>query len=356
MSSKRTTVWIQRFNDRPHLMLQWIDPVTGRRKSKSAGTANAKEAEGARADLEYRLNHGMHAEASKLTWEAFRQTFTDEYAAGLRPRAAEKYDTVFDVFEQTMNPDRLAGITERTISAFIKGMRERKRPRGKTGLAPWTIRNYLVCLKTALAWACEQKLIPAVPNFPKVKVPKKKPAPIPSESYEKLIDKAPDDAWRAYLMCGWWAGLRLSEAYALRWDPSDNGPWVDFEGHRIVLPAAFAKSDVDQWVPLHPILRQALAALPRTGAKVFKFLSRKGNRALSRSGVTNRVLLFAKQAGVKLSMHKLRKGFGCRVAQQLGRGNAPVLHQLMRHSSMAVTMAYYANVDDVLQKSMEELT
>jgi hypothetical protein len=54
------------------------------------------------------------------------------------------------------------------------------------------------------------------------------------------------------------------------------------------------------------------------------------------------VLLMARQAGVKLSMHRLRKGFGCRVAKTLGKGNAPVLH--------------YASVDDVLQDAINELT
>ena len=34
---KRVTVWVQFFGDRPYLMLQWHDPVTGKRKSKSAG-------------------------------------------------------------------------------------------------------------------------------------------------------------------------------------------------------------------------------------------------------------------------------------------------------------------------------
>ncbi len=93
------------------------------------------------------------------------------------------------------------------------------------------------------------------------------------------------------------------------------------------------------------------------GAKVFLFRSkyRKG-RPLSRSSVTHRVLLMAKQAGVKLGMQKLRKGFGCRVAQQLGKGNAPILHTLMRHSSMQVTMEYYANVDGGLQEAIESLT
>jgi integrase len=219
-----------------------------------------------------------------------------------------------------------------------------------------TIRNYLVALKTALGWAVDQKLLPSMPAFPAVVVPKKKPQPIPAEAFEKLLDKAPDDLWRAYLMCGWWAGLRLSEGRELRWEPSDERPWVDFERNRVVLPAVFAKSAEDQGVPLHPVLRQALAGLPRTNELVFPFRSRKGGGRLSAEGVSSRVRLLAKQAGVRLSMHRLRKGFGCRAAKQLGKGNAPVLHELMRHSSMQITMDYYASVGDVLQDVINGLT
>ncbi len=357
MSEQNVTVWVQEFKDRPNLMLQWTCPETGRRKSRSAGTADPEKAERARADLEYELRHGKYQEASKLDWERFRQLFTDEYLAGLRPRSREKYDTVLDVFEQIIGPTKLRGVTERTVSRFVKGMRERKQPgTGKVGLAPMTMKNYLVALKTALGWAVEQKMIPALPTFPKVKVPKKKPQPVPAEAFEKLLAKAPDDLWRAYLLCGWWGGLRLSEARHLEWEPSDKVPWVDFEGNRIVLPAVFAKSDQDQWVPLHPTLRQALAGLPRTGAQVFPFRSRRTGGPLSRIGITTRVRHMAKQAGVRLSMHRLRKGFGCRVAKQLGRGNAPVLHTLMRHSSMQITMDYYASVDDALQDAIQALT
>jgi integrase len=117
-------------------------------------------------------------------------------------------------------------------------------------------------------------------------------------------------------------------------------------GNRIVLPAVFVKADEDQWVPLHPILREALLGLPNDGPEFFPFKSRKGGGPLTRNGITNRVILMAQKAGVKLSMHRLRKGFGCRVAKMLGKGGAAMLHQLMRHSSMQVTMDYYANVDD----------
>jgi integrase len=133
-------------------------------------------------------------------------------------------------------------------------------------------------------------------------------------------------------------------------------PWIDFERNRIVLPAVFAKSAQDQGVPLHPVLRQALAELSRTGDLVFPFRSRGGGGRLYRNGLTNRILFQAKQAGVMLSTHRPRQGFSCRVAKKLGKGNAPVLHELLRHSSMQVIMDYYASADDVLQEAINELT
>src|SRR5262249_17427186 len=143
--SKRIVVWVQHFADRPYLMLQWHDPVTGKRKSKSAETNNPKDAELKRADLEADLNHGRYQEPSKLEWDKFRELFEQEYLPGVRPRSQEKYNTVLDVFEQIINPARLSNITDRTISLFVKGMRERKQQRTKkVGLAPMTIKNYLV--------------------------------------------------------------------------------------------------------------------------------------------------------------------------------------------------------------------
>jgi integrase len=88
---------------------------------------------------------------------------------------------------------------------------------------------------------------------------------------------------------------------------------------------------------------------------VFPFRSRKGGGRLSAAGLSNRVRLLAKQAGVKLSMRRLRNGFGCRVAKQLGKGGAAMLHELMRHSSMQVTMDFYASVDDALQDAINHL-
>jgi hypothetical protein len=141
VGANRVNVWVQKFSDRPNLVLQWFDPDTGRRKSTNAATAETQDAERLRGDLEYELNHSKYQEASRIDWEQFRQLFEAEHLPGLREKTRLKYTTVLDVFEQIVNPKKLRSINERTLSAIETGMRERKRPGGKVGLAPMTMRT-----------------------------------------------------------------------------------------------------------------------------------------------------------------------------------------------------------------------
>ena len=91
MPEKRITVWVQQFKDRENLMLQWIDPFTGQRKSKSAETNLRPVAEMKRTELEYELNYGLHQQASSMSWEKFRELFEAEHVSGRRERTAKNY-------------------------------------------------------------------------------------------------------------------------------------------------------------------------------------------------------------------------------------------------------------------------
>lgn len=346
-NSKRVRVWVQHFADRPTLMLQWHDPDTGKRKSRSAETCNPIDAEKKRADLEYELNHGLYQEPARMTWAKFRELFEAEYVAGLRPRTRDVHRLTLDLFEELCSPGRLAGVNERTLSAFLAGMR--KRPlRGREGMAPSTMAVRLEFLHTALSWAVGQKLLPHVPQFPAVRVPRKDPQPVAPEAFERLLAKAPDAGMRAYLLCGWRAGLRLEEAYLLEWERTDTAPWVDFANNRVVLPAELVKGVRDQWVPLDPQLRAALEAVPRQGRRVFHFPSQRGG-VLTAHGVSCKVIDLAKKAGVRLTMKALRRGFACRYA---ARVPAQVLQKLMRHANISTTLGYYANVDDAAMEAV----
>jgi len=347
MSEKRIKVWVQRFKDRPSLVLQWLDPETGKRKSKSAETDDEKKAEEKRADLEADLNAGRHKETSRMSWERFRALFEAEYVEGSRKGTQLNYEDTFDSFERLCSPTSLRAVNERTISRFVAEMR--KVPcRGRSGMMASTIKVRLQFLHTALNWAAEQKFIPAVPKFPAIKVPKKKPQPIPTESFERMYEKAQDQQMQAYLLCGWLGGLRMREAALLEWDATDEAPYLDLRRNRMILPAGFVKGVEDQWVPLDPVLKEALLQLTRHGRKVFRFLASDGHE-ITPDALSDRVSRLAKLAGVKLTMHSLRKGFGCRYA---GKVPAQVLQKLMRHSSIKTTMDYYANVDDAVEEAV----
>jgi integrase len=275
MPEKRIVVWVQRFKDRDSLMLQWIDPDTGKRKSKSAETSIPAIAEMKRTELEYELNHGLHKEASRMGWEKFRELFEAEYVSALRQNTRENYKATFDSFERLCNPSSLRSISERTISQYAASLRQLPGKKRGTTQTPSTLRVRLVFLRKSLAWAVDQKFIPNIPRFPTVKVPRKRPQPIPAESFERMYAKAPDANMKAFLLAGWLGGLRLHEAAALERVESNSAPWVDFARDRIVFPAEFVKSAEDQWVPLDPVLRTALEALPRQGRKFFHFPSQR---------------------------------------------------------------------------------
>jgi integrase len=340
---------VQKFKDRPNLMLQWTDPFTNQRKSKSAETTIPAVAEMKRTELEYELNHGLHKEASRMSWERFRELFEAEFVSGRRENTRENYTAMLDIFERLCSPQTIRGVNERTISSFVAKLRkEPGRYKGEEGMRASTIKVRLQFLHTALSWAVEQKFLPAVPKFPTVKVPKKDPQPVALELFERMLDKAPDENMRVYLLSGWLAGLRLSEAFLLEWEETDKAPYLDFARDRIILPAEYVKGARDQWLPLDPQLRAALEALPRRGRRVFRFTDKHGKPLLVNS-VSRLIVRLAARAGVKLTMKALRRGFGCRYA---GKVPAQVLQRLMRHANIKTTMDFYANIDAAVEEAV----
>jgi hypothetical protein len=199
-------VWVQEFKGRKFLSLQWHDAHTGERKTRTTGTADPAEAERQRADLEYELNHGMYAGAGNVSWPKFRELFEAEFVASRRKNTRRNYEVALDHFERLCHPGRLRAVNERTLSQFVAKLRQQ---RGRyQSMAASTIKLWVQLVTTALTWGVEQKLLSVVPKSPAVKVPKRDPQPVPAEAFERLLAVALDAQTRAYLLCGWLAGLR----------------------------------------------------------------------------------------------------------------------------------------------------
>jgi integrase len=338
MSDKRITVYVLKPKDRPFLKLEWVDPETGVRKSRSAKTADPEKAENARGDLEYELNHGLAQEPSKMLWETFRTLYEQEKLAGSRPATLKKAGYVFDAFERLANPRTLGVVSERTLSRYATRLRE-------DGYKPATIQGHLAYLRAALRWAADQKLIPAAPKVVMPKVPKKVVVrKIVAEEFERLLTVAPDDCWRSFISTAWYTGMRRNEMLDLTWHGDGGTPWVDFGQGRVWIPAEYNKSDADQWLPLHPDLAKVLQARRQARGKLFPLSEspREVSRKFSR---------LARKAGLKITLHDMRRSFGSRYAAVVP---APVLQRLMRHADIKTTLAYYTNVDDVLDEAIRK--
>lgn len=322
----RMNVWIQRFYDRPILMLQWIDPETGKRRSKSSGTTDEKVAEKKRLIHEHELNSGRYEDRSRMSWERFKELYQSEKLAMTGEKNQEKAVSAFAKLEEKIAIKSVGQITERTISTFAKKLREE-------GLAAATIAAYLRYLKAALRWAEQQKIITRAPAIIMPKVPKntsaakiRAAARLTTEEFERLLAASPNEGWRLLIALAWHCGLRREEAREVR------GEHIRLADHIITIPknkagdvdgAAFITPELDEMlrmifadnVPMGRLIPGH--AVPNNPSMVSKAFGRIAKKAAVR-GASKRGLI---------TLHDLRRSFGSRWA---GKVPAQVLQRMMR--------------------------
>lgn len=330
-------VWVQARPDRPNLSLEWLDPVTGKRRSKSAGTADPADAAERAKDLEYELRHGVHAEPSKMSWPDFVKLYCDEWQGNNRSTSQVKARQVLRDFGVSANVKRLAEVCERTVSRYAAVRRDE-------GLAPATIAGHLAHVNAALNWALDQKLITSKPKIRPPKYRPKKPRTITREQFDAILERAPDAAWRLFVLVAWYTGMRRGELLALAWDEPSGRPWIDFMAGKIQIPAAWCKADRDDWLPVHPDLLPHLEAARQPSGLLFPFPSHPTETG-------RRFKAMAAGAGVRATLHDLRRTFGTRYAPVVP---AHVLQRLMRHRDIKTTLKFYVDIDGTLEAAIRK--
>jgi integrase len=340
-----------------HLMLRYIDPMTGKQKHRSAGTALRKDAIKAAGKWEAELREGRYAAPINMAWSAFRERYEDEVLSALAIKTDAKVSTVFNSIEKIVSPKKLADLTPARLSHYQAKLRE-------VGRSESTIKGHLSHLKAALSWATKMGLLPRVPT---ISMPKRakgqkvmKGRPITGEEFDrmlgavsKVVGETAAPSWRYYLRGLWWAGLRLAESLELYWDRDDK-LCVDLSGKHPMLriPAALEKGHRDRLLPLAPEFAEMLLQTPtaaRTG-RIFNLYARRvcGDR-LGHYRVSELLAEIGKRAGVKVntdqagkvkfaSAHDLRRSFGERWAARI---MPQQLMELMRHESIDTTMRFY---------------
>jgi integrase len=363
-------VTVCRYPDRPNLVLAYIDPVSGKRKTKSAGTAKEKDAWKAAAAWEEALRAGPHCPLSKVTWHAFRQRYEAEHLASLSRMGRDSARFHLNQLEKHLNPDRLCKVTASALSTFQTRLRA-------TGIRETSIASSLRAIKAALSWGVSVGMLAAVPRIvmPKgSKGRKMKGGALLGEQFDLLLAAVPkvrpkDSAeWVRYLTGVWLSGLRLGESVALSWD-ADAPFAVDLSGRRprFRIRGESQKSGRDELTPMTPDFAQWLLNSTPAGqrrGRAFRLNQDGGTIPLDVHHVGQIVAKIGHKAGVVVgtaekkvrrdgqlvpvvvkkfaSIHDLRRTFGTRWSRQV---MPAVLQRLMRHANVQTTMQYYVDLD-----------
>lgn len=378
-------VKVVEFGDRKHYQLQWFDPITQKKKTKSSGiekTGRKRERDAAEKEagkLEDSLRAGRYRHSGKVRWADFRRRYQDEALASLAASTEKKGCLILDLVERELSPKWLSDLTAHRLSHVQKLWRDK-------GLSEHTIKGYFATLLSALNWGQRMGLLAKVPNIERPKRAKKqtvmKGRPITTEEFERMLDKVVDvlteapnaqlktpkrpkpaavESWKHFLRGLWLSGLRLGEAMQLAWD-RDEYLCVDLSGRRPMMriPAALEKGNQERLLPITPDFAAFLLETPpedRTGF-VFRPAPRRGERSerLGELAVGRIIAAIGAAAGVKVhthptkrdeqgnpvvkfaSAHDLRRSFGDRWARKV---MPQVLMELMRHESIETTQRFY---------------
>lgn len=365
-------VTVIEFGDRKHFQMQFIDPITRKKKTRSTGIARTGlkkdrvEAERVAAKWEAELREGRYSDPSKITWAEFRRRYEDEVLSGLAKQTDVKSQIVFNLVERILNPTRLMDVTADRLSTFTSELRKQEFCKGKRQPArsETTIAGYLAHLRAALNWGASIGMIAKSPKFPIIKrtkgSTKMKGRAITAEEFDRMVEKVPKvvgessaEAWIHFLRGMWLSGLRLTESLNLTWDDSSK-LMVDMDGEYPLfnIPAEHQKNFKDQVLPIAPEFVEFLreTSCERRTGFVFHPTSRNGRQRVGRHVAIKIISAIGRAAGVKVhespktgklkyaSAHDLRRAFGERWAPRV---MPTTLQLMMRHESIETTLRFY---------------
>ena len=344
---------------RPFLYFQWVDPTTGKRRTKSSKCSRHREAERAAVAFEKRLNSLQPTGEGAIGWEDFVVLYHAEHLSSLEDSSNLRVTSALNVFTKLVEPQRLGDITSATLSEYAATLRAK-------GRAEATLATHGGILHTAFEWAKQNGHIESVPKFPRIakkRLTRAKGRPLTLAEFVLLlratsgvVGRPAARSWRRLLIGLWLSGLRLDEALSLTWGDGvrhESALWIDTSGKYPLLgiTAESEKGKQDRLLPITPDFGRWLLKVPKAARDgyVFKLVKRRRqqvrrldhmSKTISEIGAASKVRVNAK--GKYASAHDLRRSFGLRWSHRVMPAE---LQQLMRHSDISTTMNFYAMIE-----------
>lgn len=304
----------------------------------------------------YAFSTGVAQEHRQMAHRPTLKTHTTAYrsylvAHGHRPRGVDRYlDQIRAFMSYLGDSATMDDVDTESITKYQEYLARR--------CSSGTVGNALTCIRSFCRWALRIGLRADDPTLP-IQWPKRtKPAPRAlAQSELRQLSRAiavPDGlsaakhfTWcrnRRAIFLMLFAGLRISEAAALRWRD------VDLEGRYLVVRDG--KGGKDRSVPLHPILLAELNKAPahRPNWAVAGKSDGSGMAVKSMSHIFERWL---PERGLTISAHQLRHSFATELLRK--RADIREIQELLGHESLETTQRYLALDPERLRAAVELL-
>ncbi len=243
----------------------------------------------------------------------------------------------------------------RTCRAILMSRKERwtdhpRRPSAPGKLSPFTINGHIRAWRRFFRWLMEEGYVRANPaqRLKNLRTPDEEPKAASEEDIRLLLQAAKDSGPRNYAIVCFLVdtGARVKGAASLTLER------LDVKRRRALVIEKFQKREKARAVYFGEItagaLKEWLAVRPKVEDS-HVFLSSHGNGPLTPSGIYQVLKRLARNAGIegRFNPHSLRHAFARRILQR--GADLATLSQLMGHSSVEVTVRYYARwADDEL--------
>jgi integrase len=338
---------------RKNLYLYYVDPLTGREVTKSAGTDDKGEANRAAQRWETELLESRGIDG--CGWDYFRERFENDHLADKPQRSRNSYLNALDHFERCISLKSVAEVTADHVSAFKGRLLDEGRPVATVG-------KILTHCRAAFNWAEGIGMLRKCPKFTMPRQVKRKVMrgrAIGDAEFNRLLKhchrtkygKRAAPQFKRFCEMLRLSGLRLEEGSLLSWDAPPIQVFPDAKPHPyIVYHGETVKSREDELVPVTPAFAAWLRATPRRERRglVAPVCGIKGEplgweaigRAISEIGAAARVQV--SDDGKTASAHDLRRAFGREWAQKV---KPLILQRLMRHRRIETTMMFYAQLE-----------
>lgn len=277
----------------------------------------------------------------------------------LSGRSLALYEQRWSVLEPEIGDKRVQSVTLHDIEVVLDALRMK-------GLSSWTRHGYRGVLSQIFKQAVRHKLIASSPmeglkgTSPKRKKEIRVLTPVEVES---LLAKA--GAYRDFLACLVYSGLRLSEALGLTWENVDTDNHrlnVEYQlspssrelpAERVELKTDKSRRRVPMLGPLSLILAARYEAEKLSGfpAKTAYVFGTKSGKPLNRNAIAKGMGEAARLAGIKgASCHSLRHTFA---SAALGDGiDVSTVSRWLGHANATMTLDVYSHwIDDKVADS-----